>query len=287
MAKIRFIESPQQLKLGRLDVVNVLGNGPSLKDIPLDFEFEGFLIGMNRIDSFVMDRGLQLDAYIFVTDNIENEEWGSEWLGSLENGTKHSKLTIISSEVYEYLKASNFPESHTILSANLVVLSCIKEPRLYLPNSVVEPTAYFTKSGTSINLAVQISMLGNPQQLNFFGVDLGWVSTSKIKQSDPNHYHSSYFARINSGFFENARMHLVHDRLASIFKKRKIMVRNFSPRTIVDCYDQYGFDGDLVKSKNGSLNKVVYRNLLVLWDEVTMDLKRIIVRVLRLLKLRH
>jgi|GEM_PF-6238536 hypothetical protein len=287
MDNIKFINHPNEFSFEQKDCITIFGNGPSLKDIPKGYKFKGELIGMNRIDTFIQDHNLKLSLYIYITDNIMNKEWGNEWYSSLYNGFKISKSTIISNQVYQFLLKDNRAESKEILSSDLYVVNCLKEPRLYMSNAIVEPKSYFTKTGTSINFASQIALLFNPKEINFYGVDLGWKTTSKEKQNDPNHYHSNYFARINSGYYENARMHHVHDVLAKIFKQRKIEIKNFSPRTIVECYDVYDLETKkLVKNKEINNKNIFERHTLTFIDETKNDLKRIIIKVLKVLKIK-
>jgi len=287
MDNIKFINKPSEFDFTTEDCITIFGNGPSLKDIPKGYNFQGKLIGMNRIDSFIQDHNIKLFIYIFITDNIANKEWGNEWYSSLYNGSQVSEKTIISKEVYQFLLNDSRKTTQEILSSELYVVNCIKEPRLYMFNSVVYPKEYFTKSGTSINFASQIALLFKPEKINFYGVDLGWKTTSSEKQYDPNHYHSNYFARINSGYYENARMHHVHDMLYKIFEKNNIKIKNFSPRTIVECYDVYDLETNkLVKNKEIIKNNILKRHLLTLIDEMKNDLKRMIVKFLIFMRLK-
>ena len=287
MDNIKFINKPNEFAFEEKSCVTIFGNGPSLKDIPKNYKFSGELIGMNRIDSFLDDHNVKLSIYIFITDNIANKEWGNEWYSSLHNGFKISKKTIISDEVYQFLLNDKRDTSKEILNSDLYVVNCLKEPRLYMLNSVVYTSRYFTKSGTSINFASQIALLFNPNEINFYGVDLGWKTTSKEKQNDPNHYHGNYFARINSGYYENARMHHVHDVLAKIFKQRNIEVKNFSPRTIVECYDLYDLQTkELVKEKKILYSHIFERHLLTFIDETKNDLKRSVLKLLKIFGIR-
>jgi hypothetical protein len=239
---------------------------------------------MNRIDHFVNEHDIELSYYIFITDNIENEEWGDDWFKSLYTGFKASKTTIISNDVYVFLLGDEREESSEILAAPLYVVMCIKEPRLYMPSSVIFPHTFFTKSGTSLNFASQLAMLLRPKELHFYGVDLGWKTTSSVKQNDPNHYHTNYFARINSGFYENARMHHVHDKLIKLFHSQSIVVKNFSPRTIVECYDVYDINTKKLTSE-GFISKgnALVRLSLTFYDETRNDFKRLVVKILKFL----
>jgi len=284
---IKFINKPSEFNFEQKECVTIFGNGPSLKDIPKGYEFNGELIGMNRIDAFINDHNIELSLYIFITDNIANAEWGDEWYSSLYNGFKISKETIISDEVYQFLLNDDRETTKEILNSNLYVVNCIREPRLYMLNAIVEPIDYFTKSGTSINFASQVALLFSPKEIDFYGVDLGWKTTSKEKQHDPNHYHGNYFARINSGYYENARMHHAHDMLAKIFYKQNIYVKNFSPRTIVECYDVYDLHTNKkTKSKMINSSNIYKRWALTFFDETKNDLKRSIIKIMKVLGLK-
>ena len=82
-------------------------------------------------------------------------------------------------------------------------------------------------------------------------------------------------------------MHHVHDVLAKIFKQRKIEIKNFSPRTIVECYDVYDLETKkLVKNKEINNKNIFERHTLTFIDETKNDLKRIIIKVLKVLKIK-
>tara|TARA_Y100001956_G_scaffold5226_1_gene4683 strand:+ start:15011 stop:15871 length:861 start_codon:yes stop_codon:yes gene_type:complete len=282
---MHFLKSSSELKniIGECKDLVVLGNGPSLKVTPASFLNEKKIVGMNRIDKFIVENDLELFIYIFVTDNIENKSWGLHWLDSLEKCSKISKYTLLSSDVVEFLNKSSDPKSKEILSRNIIVLECLIEPPLYSNNAVSKSSESLSKSGTSINLASQVAISLGVRDLTYCGVDLGWKKTSKNKQNDPNHYHSNYFARIDSGYIENCRMHSVHDRLSVIYNNLDIKVKNFSPMSTVEVYDNYDFEGNIIYSGKYNHFSVLNRFLVMSYSEAKNSLKREIVRALRFL----
>ena len=163
---MKFIKKPQYLKVKTSEKISVLGNGPSLKLVPPNHKFEGIIFGMNRVDRFLEKHNLTLDYYIFVTDNIENPIWGNDWFSSLKNSSEKSKNVIISKAVFDLLK-----NKHPDFQENFTVLECLKEPKVYSKNSVVYPKDYFTKTGTSINLVLQVALLMNPNEIHLYGAD--------------------------------------------------------------------------------------------------------------------
>ncbi|WP_456296404.1 hypothetical protein M1D72_20975 [Vibrio sp. AK197] len=282
------LNKPSELEniIGIFEDITIIGNGPSLKSTPKDFFIGKTLIGMNRIDSFILQNDLYLKVYIFVTDNIENKNWGEDWFNSLFICSERSEFTLISKEVYKYLLESDSAQSKVILSRNIIVINCLKEPKLYSKNAVIYPDEYYTKSGTSLNLASQIALSIGVKNIEYCGVDLGWKTTSKSKQNDPNHYSSSYFARIKSGYIENCRMHHVHDRLSILYKNKGISVKNFSPLSIVEVYDNFDFNDNVIFYGVFSKGSFFKRQLVSIYSELKNELLRIILRVLKLLKVK-
>ena len=278
-----YVNSPSELSsaIPSISDVSILGNGPSLKLVPDSHLDNKNIIGMNRIDKFIIDKELSLYVYIFVTDNIENLTWGEDWFSSLLKCSELSKYTIISKPVLEHLLLEKKEDSKSFFTNNIIVLDCLIEPILFSKRAVSKPSSKFTKTGTSLNLAVQIAMCLSVKSINFFGVDLGWKKTSSSKHSDPNHYHTNYQARIDSGFIENCRMHSVHDRMYFLLKSENITVKNYSPKTIVEVYDVYDFDGRKINEATININRIIGRYLVVVWSESKNLFKKFIVNLLR------
>ena len=280
-----YINHPNDLEdLKPSKKVTVLGNGPSLNLIPENYTFQGSIIGMNRIDKFLYLRNIKLDHYIFVSDNIKNKEWGEEWFSSLKMCAKKTKNIYISNEVFKKLKDS-YPNYLKTIKCN--VLNCLKEPKIYSSKASIYPSNYFTKTGTSMNLALQMAMLMNPSEIHLYGADLGWRMTSKRKQLDPNHYNKNYHARISSGFFENIRMHYIHDSLLKIFNSRNIRIKNFSPKSIISCYDIYDFYGNKIKRQRNFLLIKYLRKIFLFYDEIIREIKRTLLKTYHQKKLKN
>ena len=242
---------------------------------------------MNRADHILSSLNVNPDVYIMVSDNIMHEVWGREWLASFMNCARKSGVTIVSRQVYDYLLHS---KNYILEEVSLVVLDNLREPYLFSRSCVpVRPIKYFSKSGTSLSLAVQIVALLNATRIFLYGCDLGWHSTGKKSHFDPNHYFSSYQARIPSGFIQNHRMLLIHSYLKFLCENYSIKVINASPGTLIPYYPVHGFPPDyklLLPAKKYLGVRQIFSLLIASYDESLSLIKRNCISCLKYFKSR-
>ena len=104
------------------------------------------------------------------------------------------------------------------------------------------------KSGTSMNIALQLAYHMGFSEIVLIGVDLGWTKDTGSK-NDPNHFDKSYRANIGNPYKANQQMRNIHKLAFSVFNKNKPNVRmyNASLKTVLDVYPIIEFDAYVKK----------------------------------------
>lgn len=236
--------------------VFLIGNGPSLAETDLNLLKNENTIAMNRI-SMIYDKNKDWKPtyYLFSSTNIKDKAWGAEWLSSVHSAISElSTTSFIASIFKEYIDPhGNFN--------NVNWFDSLSETR---PNTKGEITenSFSTnivdridKTGTTMNLALQLAYHMGFSEIVLIGADLGWTKDLGT-EVDPNHFDKNYRANISNPYKANQQMRNVHKLALSVFNKNKphVKIYNASIRTVLDTYPIIQFD-DYIKN-----NKIIIRD---------------------------
>ena len=236
--------------------VFLIGNGPSLAETDLNLLKNENTIAMNRISlMYDKNKDWRPTYYIYCSSNVNDKRWGNEWLSSVQSAIKEKSTTsFVASRYRERIDPQN--------KFNRVKwFSSLSETRPDSKGNIV-PESFSTnivnridKSGTTMNLALQLAYHMGFKEIIFIGADLGWTKDVGTK-NDPNHFDKNYRADISNPYKANQQMRNVHKLALSIFNINKphVKIYNASIRTVLDVYPIIKFYDYI---KNG---KIVFRD---------------------------
>ena len=229
----------------------IVANGTSLKETNLDLIKDEITIGMNKI-SLVYDKTEWVPTYYFFTStNVNNKVWGDSWTRSVRESIDNEFTTsFISSKFKNRIDPKNkykinwfdsMSETKPTIAGDLDE-SCF-------PTQITER---IDKSGTSVNVALQMAYWFGFSEICFVGADLGFVEDHGSR-NDPNHFDPSYRADMPRPYKANNQMRNVHSLALKYFNKKGVKVYNASVKTVLDTYPII----DLASYLNGEL---IYRD---------------------------
>lgn len=228
------------------ETIYIIGNGPSLSETDLNLIKDSPSIAMNRISLLYSKfKNWRPKYYIFCSSNILNPIWGKDWANSvMESLSSKETISFIDERCKEYLIKNNFK-----INKNIHIINKVTERK---PNKLgeINKKSFSTniiqsidKSGSSINIALQLAYFMGASRIIFLGTDLGWVANIG-KKKDSNHFDKSYRANISNPIKANLQMRNVHILAKNIFKKNKPNVEfyNASKFTKLDTYPIIKFE---------------------------------------------
>ena len=265
----------------------IIGNGPSLSETNLDLIKDSPSIAMNRI-SLIYSKfpKWRPTYYIFCSTNIFNPIWGKEWSNSvIEALSDERTISFIDKKSFDFL---SLPK---LLNKNIRVINKLTEnkPNLY---GEINPKSFsidilksIDKSGSTINLALQIAFYMQPKDIVFLGTDLGWAANNG-KKVDNNHFDKSYRAHIPDPIKVNLQMRNIHKLSLKNFKRHLPLVKfyNASKKTKLDIYpiidfEEYVLNGKVVEKREMLLNAKNYWKGLKKGNRLLVKLRRYIFRL--------
>ena len=237
------------------DRVFLVANGPSLANTNLDLIKDEISIALNKVSLIYPKNKLWRPTYyLYSSTNVNSPIWGQSWIDSVREATQEDRTTsFIANQFKPAIDPNNtIPQINWFkgLSENKpntngdILESCFSR-------NVVER---IDKSGTSMNLALQLAYHMNFKEIIILGSDLGFVPDSG-STSDPNHFDESYRADIASYKIKkiNNQMRNVHSLAYKNFLARDKNVKfyNASLKTCLDVYpiidyEKYIIDNDIV-----------------------------------------
>ena len=231
--------------------VFLIANGPSLSHTNLDLLKDETTIAMNRISLMYDKFSWRPTYYLFSSTNVKNSVWGKEWTQSVIDSVQEEDTTsFISSQFREYIDPKD--KYHQILW-----FDSMSETK---PNSNgdISENCFSTdvvnridKSGTTMNLALQLVYHMGFSEVVLVGADLGWTKDTG-STNDPNHFDPSYRADISRPDKTNNQMRNIHSLAYKklLEKDQDIKVYNASVDTVLDVYPIIHFakymDGEIV-----------------------------------------
>ncbi|MFP4355604.1 MAG: class I SAM-dependent methyltransferase [Phycisphaerae bacterium] len=206
----------------------IIGNGPSLNLTDLDLIAGEQTIAMNRI-SLLYDRtSWRPSYYVYMSDNVDNPNWGEPWQQSVTQAVACPQTTSFIWRRYAH--AVHEP-------GNVIWLDSITEQQIGTDGTFSTNAAqYISKTGTTMNAALQLAFHLGFDPVIILGADLNWVTSGSDAKSDPNHFDPNYSARIPDGERERARMRETHQRVREIFRSHGREIYNATISTFLDTY---------------------------------------------------
>ncbi len=285
--KVNFCFEPFK-GIHRNETLYIIGNGPSLNETDLDLISNSPSIAMNRISMIYKKfNKWRPTYYLFCSSNILNPIWGEEWGLSVINAVSEKKTTsFIDKRCMEFLKREGIKINKNI---NLINNLSENKPNIY---GDINPNSFSTnilnsidKSGSTINVALQIAYYMEPREIIFLGADLGW-QTNNGSKIDNNHFDKNYKAHIPDPIKVNFQMRNIHKLSRKIFNRDKPYINfyNASIKTKLDVYPiidfyKYAIKGlieeDLYRYNNA---KNYWKNLKI-GNKYLINLRRIIFRI--------
>jgi len=237
--------------------VFLIGNGPSLANTDLDLLKSENTIAMNRISMIYENNSLWKPTYyLFSSTNVKDKTWGSEWLSSVQAALSESSTTAFVASVFkEYIDPTG-------IFKNVNWFDSLSETRPGARGEITKESFStnivdrIDKSGTTMNLALQLAYHMGFSEIVFVGADLGWKKDTG-SETDPNHFDKNYRANISNPYKTNNQMRNVHKLALSVFQNNKpdVTLYNASINTVLDTYPIIEFEG-YVKE-----NKIIHREL--------------------------
>lgn len=236
--------------------VFLVANGPSLKDTDLDLIKGETSFAMNRVSMIYGETQWRPTYYLFSSTNVRPEKpWAKEWQKSVKESMSDPSITSFVASMFKINldPLNTFPRTKwfSSLSENKPTLEGLINKNCFSTN-VVER---IDKTGTTMNLALQLCYHMGFSEVVFVGADLGWTRDTGTK-SDPNHFDKNYVAEILRPKKANYQMRNVHSLSLDYFQRRKehqVKFYNASAKTVLDVYPIIDFEN------YAKQNKVIFR----------------------------
>ena len=236
--------------------VFLIGNGPSLAETDLNLLKNENTIAMNRISMmYEKNKDWRPTYYIYCSSNVNDKSWGNEWLSSVQSAISEIHTTSFVASIFKERIDPQNKFNKVKWFGSLSETKPDSKGNIDLESFSTNIVDRIDKSGTSMNLALQLAYHMGFKEIVFIGTDLGWTKDVGSK-NDPNHFDKNYRANISNPYKANQQMRNVHRLALSVFKKNKpdVKIYNASIKTVLDTYPIIQFY-DYVKD-----NKIVNRD---------------------------
>jgi len=233
--------------------VFLVANGPSLLETDLSLLKGEITIAMNRI-SLIYEKHPEWRPtyYLFSSTNVRNPEWGPAWIESVRESMSCENTTSFVARMFkDWIDPwGDFSGVHWFDSMSET------KPN---PDGSIAESCFSTdivqridKSGTSMNLALQIAYYMGFKEIVIVGADLSWTGDRGSK-NDPNHFDASYRADIppDRVYKINNQMRNVHSLALRNFIARDPDAKfyNASASTVLDVYPIIDFERYIVDNE--------------------------------------
>lgn len=218
----------------------IVGNGPSLNDTNLDLLKNEVTFGMNRIDLIYPKTIWRPTYYIFSSSNCTDHRWGNGWSKSVVNCCKEPSTIPFIWDRYKNdieNRAGKLDSSTHFLTS----FTEFDKPMGTDKHFSTDANLRLDKSGTTLNIALQLAYYMGFKDVYVIGADMNWVATDS-SQGDPNHFDPSYKASIANGQFEFDRMSQVHAVAKKFFDKRGGSIYNAGYNSALKIHPKVDFE---------------------------------------------
>lgn len=221
----------------------LVGNGPSLNDMNLDLLENEDTMAMNRIDLLFPKTKWRPTYYIFCSSNCEHGEWGDKWSRSILNVSREEKTTPI---IWSRFKNSIEKNGGGTLPEKTLWLNSMSENQIGTDEQFsTDAFKRLDKSGTTMNVALQLAYYMNYEEVYIIGCDSNWVTakeTMKTEDGDINHFHPDYHAFIGDGNHEFWRMNTTHLTASKYYKQAGRKIWNAGYNSAINAWEKKNFD---------------------------------------------
>ena len=234
----------QHLKgIGKGKRIFLVGNGPSLNDMNLDLLENEDSIAMNRIELIYPKTKWRPSYYIFCSSNCQDRRWGKGWSKSVVKASKEEKTTPLIWDRYKSDIEKNAGES---LDESTILLKSFSENKVGNDNCFsTDAEKRLDKSGTSMNVALQLAYYMEYDEVYLIGIDSNWKTLADSKQNDKgdeNHFHPDYHASIGNGEHEFWRMNTTHKTAKKFYDERGTKIMNAGINSAINAYEKVDFN---------------------------------------------
>tara|TARA_R110000824_G_scaffold392328_3_gene590672 strand:+ start:956 stop:1807 length:852 start_codon:yes stop_codon:yes gene_type:complete len=233
--------------------VFIIANGPSLSETNLNLLKDETTIAMNRVSLiYPKNPDWRPTYYLFSSTNVRHPDWGQAWTESVRSAISEERTTSFIAHMFKPTIDPNneYPQVGWFESMSE------QKPAM---SGDISPDSFSTdiveridKSGTTMNLALQLAYHMGFEEIIIVGADLGW-SGDRGSKSDPNHFDKSYRADIppEKVYKINHQMRNVHSLAYKNFheKKEKIKFYNASLKTCLDIYPIIDYEKYILEDK--------------------------------------
>lgn len=229
--------------IGKGKRIFLVGNGPSLNDMNLDLLENEDSIAMNRIELIYPKTKWRPTYYIFCSSNCGDMRWGKKWSKSIIKASNEPKTQPL---IWDKFKSTIESKGEGKLPESTTYLKSFSE------NKVGEDKCFSTnaeerldKSGTSMNVALQLAYYMEYDEVYLIGIDSNWktaTNTLNTKEGDINHFHPDYHAHIGDGSREFWRMNTTHKTAKKFFDEKGTKIMNAGVNSAIDAYDKIKFE---------------------------------------------
>ena len=201
----------------------IIANGPSLKKTNLDLIKDEYSIAMNKVSLIYPQTDWRPTYYLYASTNVNNKVWGDSWTKSVQESVSN---TNIKSFVMDKFKNRVDPKNQY---KHINWINSVSETKPQLSGEI--ETSCFSKdiveridkSGTSVNIALQMAYWFGFSEICFVGADLGFVEDHGSK-NDPNHFDPSYRANMPRPYKVNNQMRNVHSLALKHFREKGVKI---------------------------------------------------------------
>lgn len=239
--------------------VFLIANGPSLSRTNLNLLKNETTIAMNRV-SLIYDQNPEWKPtyYLFSSTNVKHPVWGSSWGESIERSVSEKRTTSFIARIFKDWIDPWDEYSHV----NWFDSMSEKKPNV---DGTISETCFSTdiveridKSGTSMNLALQLSYHMGFAEIIIVGADLSFTA-DRGSTNDPNHFDPSYRADIapEKVYKINNQMRNVHSlaKKKLLEKDPSIKMFNASLETVLDVYPVIDYEKFVNENKTVRLEE--------------------------------
>jgi len=235
------------------DRVFLIANGPSLANTNLNLIKDEISIAMNKVSLIYPKNTLWRPTYyLFSSTNVNHPDWGKSWTESVQIACREEKSipfvsnqfknTIDPKDKIPRIKWFTSMSEHKPTPEGLIDKSCFS----------TDVVKRIDKSGTTMNLALQLTLHMGFKEVILLGADLGFTKDTG-SQKDPNHFDESYRANLSRPKKANNQMRNIHSLAYRYFNKLNENVKfyNASLKTCLDVYpiidyEKYIIDDQIV-----------------------------------------
>lgn len=227
---------------GRGKRIFLVGNGPSLNDMNLDLLVGEDSIAMNRIELIYPKTKWRPTYYIFCSSNCFDKRWGKDWSKSVVKASNHEDTIPL---IWDRYKSTIEKNAGKPLHKSTIYLKKFSENEVGNLNSFsVNAEDRLDKSGTTMNVALQLAYYMDYDEVYLIGCDSNWKTSMDTLQSDEgdiNHFHPDYHVSIIDGDEEFWRMNTTHKITKKFFDIKGVKIMNAGINSSINVYEKIDF----------------------------------------------